>query len=284
MKSNFNTIVKTHHIYEFEEFFEYFNEINYGSLNYDALWKWSGILHSFYELFGSHPKFDKCIDIGGGLSPIHLILSNYGKIINVDDCSQTGGKFAAWYPVKKDGVFYEESNGFEYCKENIEYVNSDIQSYLKSVPDNSIDIFVDGCSLIHGNVISNYSFHDGFLNTSKEIYRTLKSGGYFISCSDIYNPILKKSYPNLLRHDGITYPDNLYKLLTESKLNPMDDLDYDVEDFYKNFQNTLISIPNAPFYKRLNPEYSIHKNLPKYHAFSQIQDKPMLIGRFVFKK
>jgi len=50
MKSNFNTIVKTHHIYEFEQFFNYFNEINYGNLNYDALWKWSGILHSFSQI------------------------------------------------------------------------------------------------------------------------------------------------------------------------------------------------------------------------------------------
>ena len=60
--------------------------------------------------------------------------------------------------------------------------------------------------------------------------------------------------------------------------------DYDVEDFYKNYNNAVIPVENAPFHKRLNPLYSKNKHLPLYHAFSQIQDFPMLIARFVFTK
>ena len=78
MNSNYNTLVRTYHLNEMAHFFEYFDQIKYGNLNYDALWKWSGILDAFFKLYGDEPKFDQCIDIGGGLSPIHLIMSNYG--------------------------------------------------------------------------------------------------------------------------------------------------------------------------------------------------------------
>lgn len=284
MKSNFNTLVKTHHIDEMSHLFGYFDEIKYGTLNYDAIWKWSGILDAFFKIHGDAPQFDNCIDIGGGLSPIHLILSNYGKVKNVDDCSHTGGKFSGWFPVKGEDVFFEESPGFDYIKDNIEYVNSDFIKFIKTVPDNSIDLYVDGCSLIHVNPGSECSFHDGVNEVAYHMNRTLKPGGHFISTCDIYNPKLKENYPGLLRWDGITYPDRLYKVYKESGLTPLDDSDYEVEDFFKNYNNRIVPLPDAPFHKRLNPDYSQNSHLPRYHAFSQIQDFPMLIARFVFKK
>ena len=284
IKSNYNTLVKTHHIEEMSHFFEYFNEIKYGNLNYDAVWKWSGILDSLYKVYDGSLKFDTCVDVGGGLSPIHLILSNYGKVINVDDCSHTDGKFAGWFPIKKDGEFSEESDGFEYVKENIEYKNCDFLKWIKDVPDNSIDIFVDGCSIIHIEPCSNHSFHDGVSEVARQIKRTLKPGGFFISTCDVYNPKMKENYPNLLRHDGITYPHSLYKIYKDSGLTPLDESDYKVEEFYKDYNNRVAPIKGAPYHKRLNPEYSTKKDLPVYHAFQQLQDFPMLIARFVFTK
>jgi hypothetical protein len=284
MNSNYNTLVKTHHIKEMSIFFDYFDEIKYGNLNYDAIWKWSGILDAFFKLYGENPRFEQCVDIGGGLSPIHLIMSNYGKVKNVDDCSHTDGKFAGWFPVKNEDVFYEESNGFDYVKENIEYINSDFIKYIKSIPDNFIDLYVDGCSLIHVSPGSESTFHDGVSEVAHHMYRTLKPGGHFISTCDIYNPNLKNNYPGLLRGDGVTYPDKLFKVYKDSGLIPLDNSDYEVEDFYKNYSNVIIPIKGAPFHKRLNPDYSQNKHLPRYHAFSQIQDFPMLIARFVFKK
>lgn len=284
IETKHNTLVKTHHIDEMSYFFEYFNDIKYGNLNYDAIWKWSGILDSMFKLYGHAPKFDKCVDIGGGLSPIHLILSNYGKIINVDDCSHTGGKFAGWFPTKDESVFYEESEGFEYNKENIEYINSDFIKWIKDVPDNSIDMFVDGCSLIHVGPCSNHTFHDGVSESAHHIKRTLKPGGFFISTCDVYNPKLKENYPNLLRNDGVTYPHSLHKVYCDAGLIPLDEADYEVENFYKDYNNRVAPTEGAPYHKRLNPEYSKNKHLPDYHAFQQIQDFPMLIARFVFSK
>lgn len=281
--SNFNTLVKTNHLIEMEPYFKYFDQLKYSSLNYDAMWKWSGILDAFFKLYGNDPQFETCVDIGGGLSPIHLIMSNYGNVKNVDDCSHTGGKFSGWFPIK-DEVFYEESEGFEYIKDNIEYINSDFIDYIKTVPDNSIDLFVDGCSLIHVGPCSNHSFHDGVGEVAFHMNRTLKPGGYFISTCDVYNPEFKTNYPNLLRNDGVTYPHSLYKVYSDSGLIPLDNGDYEVETFYKNYNNRIIPIPDAPFHKRLNPKYSQQSNLPDYHAFQQIQDFPMLIARFVFTK
>ena len=284
MQSRFNTLVKTHHIAEMAPLFSYFDEIKYGNLNYDAIWKWSGILDAFYKIYGETPEFDQCIDIGGGLSPIHLMMSNYGKVKNVDDCSHTGGKFSGWFPVDEDNVFYEESPGFHYNKENIEYINSDFIKFIKTVPDNSVDLYVDGCSLIHVGPCANHSFHDGVGEVAYHMNRTLKSGGHFISTCDIYNPKLKENYPNLLRWDGITYPEPLFKVYSDSGLVPVDECDYEVEEFYKNYNNRVVPTPDAPFHKRLHPLFSQNKHLPDYHAFSQIQDFPMLIARFVFKK
>ena len=157
--SNFNTIVKSHQLEEMKEYFDYFDKINYGELNYDGLWKWAGILDSFYKLYGNiTPNFNTCVDIGGGLSPIQLILSNYGKVINVDDCSHTGGKCLAWFPTRD--MFYEESPGFDYKKENIEVIQKDFLTYIKSVPDNSIDLYASFKSLYlqsRENKISNSS-------------------------------------------------------------------------------------------------------------------------------
>jgi hypothetical protein len=114
--------------------------------------------------------------------------------------------------------------------------------------------------------------------------RTLKSGGHFISTCDIYNPKLKENYPNLLRWDGITYPESLFKVYSDSGLVPVDECDYEVEEFYKNYNNRVVPTSDAPFHKRLHPAFSQNKHLPDYHAFSQTQDFPMLIARFVFKK
>ena len=284
MQSQFNTLVKTHHIAEMAPLFEYFDEIKYGNLNYDAIWKWSGILDAFYKIYGDNPEFDQCVDIGGGLSPIHLIISNYGKVKNVDDCSHTGGKFSGWFPVDEDNIFYEESPGFQYNKENIEYVNSDFIKFIETVPDNSVDLYVDGCSLIHVGPCANHSFHDGVSEVAYHMNRTLKPGGHFISTCDIYNPKLKENYPGLLRWDGITYPEALFKVYSESGLVAVDECDYEVEEFYKNYNNRVAPTAEAPFHKRLHPAFSQNKHLPNYHAFSQLQDFPMLIARFVFKK
>jgi len=297
--SNFNTIVKSHQLEEMKEYFDYFDKINYGELNYDGLWKWAGILDSFYKLYGNiTPNFNTCVDIGGGLSPIQLILSNYGKVINVDDCSHTGGKCLAWFPTRD--MFYEESPGFDYKKENIEVIQKDFLTYIKSVPDNSIDLYVDGCSLIHFDVESEYSFHDGITEIAHHMNRTLKPGGHFISTCDVFNPVMRDKLPNILRNDGITYPHILFKVFCNSGLIPLDEADYNVDEFFSSIGNshgwshldpTGVQIPH---YKKQNPKYSTRKDLPKYHSWQQWQEIypgsgakngfPMLIARFVFTK
>lgn len=51
--SNFNTLVKTTHLIEMKPYFKFFEQLKYNSLNYDTIWKWSGILDAFFKLYGA---------------------------------------------------------------------------------------------------------------------------------------------------------------------------------------------------------------------------------------
>ena len=282
--ARYNTIVKPEHIEEFGTFIEWLNTIGYASLNYDAVWKWSGILDAVFSLYKGAPSFDQCVDIGGGHSPIHRIMSNFGKVDNVDSyLFSADGVPATWFPLNDKG-FFEESPGFSFREDNIRLLNEDFMTYIKNRPSDSVCLYVDGCSLIHMEPTSKLSAHDGATQIATEMMRTLKPGGYFISCCDIYSPMMKTSYPSLLRHDGVTYADNLYDIFCKSGLVPIDNGDYRPNQFYCDSSNYLQSIAGAPNHKRLNPKYSCCGSLPPYHAFAQIQDFPMLIARFVFRK
>jgi len=89
------------------------------------------------------------------------------------------------------------------------------------------------------NPMAKYSFHDGISEVAQHINRTLKKGGYFISVCDVYNPEHKQGYPNILKFDGVTYAEILYKIYSDSELIPLDDGDYEIENFYKNLNNKV---------------------------------------------
>ena len=154
---NFNTIVKINHLEELAEEFSYFYKINY-KLNYGARYKWSRIW-SMIKKLGLLDKNFTCIDLGGGLSPIHFILSNYGKIINID----YSGFKASWFPVNSQG-FYTKSIGLESKMRNIFYIKDDFLQYVKGINDNSIDFIIDGCSFIHFNPTKIISHNDGIIS------------------------------------------------------------------------------------------------------------------------
>ncbi|MCK4733491.1 MAG: hypothetical protein KAT65_13645 [Methanophagales archaeon] len=167
-----NTIIKTHHLCDLREELDYFSQIGY-KLNLDAVWKWATIMRVVKSL-GLLERPFRCVDIGGGLSPLHFIFSNYGEVTNVE---LTGFK-STWFPTNADG-FYLESPRIEHNRKNIRYVQDDFISYAKKIPDNSIDFFYDGCSLIHFNPQKRCSHNDGVCTAMREITRALRGGLFY---------------------------------------------------------------------------------------------------------
>ena len=153
-----NTVIKTHHLVDLREELDYLSEINY-RLNLDALWKWATIWKVVKQL-GLLERAFRCVDIGGGLSPLHFIFSNYGEVINVE----LAGSKSAWFPVTADG-FYRESPGIKHNRKNI-------KRYLKPFETNTVQIFMQGCYTYplmgegsHNAIFnSTLSFHDHGLN------------------------------------------------------------------------------------------------------------------------
>jgi len=186
----------------------------YDNLNYDATYKWAKILYCLDEVLDENKYGLTYLDIGGGISPIHYVLSTYGKVYNLDF------SFDGWFPTK-NGYYTKINNEFKKLfdnhKKNIEYIQGDINETIKNIETNSIDCMVDGCSVIH--MLNSFKNKD----LIKEIERVLKPNAVFISVCDILNPFLS-NYEDC----EFFYPNNLINFFhNESKLKLIQPYDYD---------------------------------------------------------
>ena len=62
-------------------------------------------------------------------------------------------------------------------------VLKDAIEFLTDYEDDSVDIFLDSCSVTHFNFINNSN--PGWANVFRSVQRILKPGGFFIVSSDI---------------------------------------------------------------------------------------------------
>ena len=130
----------------------------------DSMVKWSGILDSALEI---NSKYEKILDAGCGPSNLSLILSKVFPSINEIYCLDIetispllqSNKMCICYK----GEFFEK---------------------VKNIPDNSLDLIIDGCSVTHFDKNSNYAPNDGCYRLAGEAIRILKKGGFYITCSD----------------------------------------------------------------------------------------------------
>ncbi|WP_422361179.1 hypothetical protein [Reichenbachiella sp.] len=268
---NLNTIVKKDHLVQLKEEFDYLSDINY-DLNWGARWKWASILHAVKSLKLLDKPFTY-IDIGGGLSPIHFILSKYGTAINVD----LAGFAHTWYPVNSKG-FYVKSDGIECDMNNIHYLDTDFLKYIKEIPDNTIDFVLDGCSFIHFNPEKSFSHNDGVTLGMKEIERVLKPGGHFISSSDVVHPDYQENL-------DMIYPQHLGECFSSSGLEYVSEPDWELEPFYLDKNNLHIrandnSVPGYLEQTRLG--CTCCKELPDYHFFCHGPQRETVISVCLF--
>lgn len=261
-KDDFQTIYK--------DAITFFNNIGYGDLNNDALWKWSTILYSLYNL--GLKDTDKVVDIGGGHSPLTKILSNKCQITNVD----IGGN---WFPIGANGE-YVKSLGIKCKQENIIHANQDFFEWCKTVEDNSIDFMYDSCSVIHFDTNSKLSYNDGCHRAGIEIARILKPGGFFICASDILHPLYedqKESKGEFLHLiDLITTYIRLKGINQYGGTN----LTWDEELNYVLTVNTSL-----PYHVRLNNLY--YPGIKEWKTFCHYEEychSTLTMGRFVLRK
>ena len=248
-----NTIIKTNHLITLKDELDYFSKVGY-KLNLDGLWKWASIWKVIKQL-GLLEKPFRCVDIGGGLSPLHFIFSSYGEVTNVE----LAGFKSTWFPTNADG-FYIESPGIEHNKNNIRYVQDDFISYAKTIPDNSIDFFYDGCSLIHFNPQKRFSHNDGVSTAMREVTRALKPGGYFISASHV-------AHPDALEVRDMIHPWHLGECFTSSGLQYITKVDWELEPFFMDKTNIHYPDPSAqPFLHQTPVACTTCRGLPEYHC------------------
>ncbi len=159
----------------------------YSDLPADAVWKWSKILKSFDDFFSEDKSINlKILDVGGGLSFLHLYFSQFGEVTNVDIL----GFEKTWFPTDDSGIYKNATIHAKTLKnkKNIKYVKNDFFDYIKSVNDEYFDLVIDGCSIIHFDrkFFSRKEF--SIESVGKEISRTLKENGKFFTSTHIAHP------------------------------------------------------------------------------------------------
>lgn len=130
----------------------------------DAMVKWCAIIETALKLNFS---YEKILDAGCGPSNLSLILKGVFPTINEIFC------------IDRERISpLLTSNSLCKC------FQGDFFEQVKNVPDNSLDIIIDACSVTHFDTSSKFAPNDGCYRLAKEATRILKKDGFYVSASD----------------------------------------------------------------------------------------------------
>lgn len=130
----------------------------------DAMIKWCSIIDSAKSL---GVNYEKVLDAGCGPSNISLMLKQVFPSINEIFC------------VDREAISpLLMSNPLCKC------YKGDFFEQVKNIPDDSLDVIIDACSVTHFDINSQFAPNDGCYKLAKEATRILKKKGYYISASD----------------------------------------------------------------------------------------------------
>lgn len=163
----------------FPDEYKLLEENGYSKLNLDAQMKWCAILEKIKLL---KPGAKTFLDVGGGYAATTFLLSEYGKVTNVD-FSYTGN----WFKTNPDGTLPGLKN---YNLKNIEFIQMNFLENSDLLKDNYYDVVMDGCAIIHFKPESVDDIENvGLYKAAKNIYKKLKKDGIFVISSDMNNNV-----------------------------------------------------------------------------------------------
>ena len=170
----------------------------------DCYAKWASILMSFDSI-----KKDKMniIDLGSGQGPVPHIISSQGhSVIGVDNMRVN-------HPFKSSLV---------------QMVLGDAIEFLTNVDENSVDVYIDSCSVTHFNPKSNSQYSNiGWKSVFDAVYKTLKPGGYFLCSSDV------KLESNSIKGEFII-PEDIVNMSEQSGLSLTFEFNFDrIDSIYR---------------------------------------------------
>jgi len=249
----FNSYVDQDDLKQCSKEIDYLISVGYGDLNFDAIYKWAVILNTIEEI-GLNSKKCNCIEVGGGLSPIPLILSNKHIVTDVDIQHN-----ATWFPIKKVDKIYNKAK-LEFNKDNIKYIKSkdklvgqqqakhrfgryigmaaDVKiinkynpycDYFNSIEDNTVDFICDTSSRIH--------LLNDKVTILNEMYRVLKPGGYIIMVSDVSHPNSTEFKDPLNGFKDIYHRRRIVELYNESGFTTWLGEDWELDSFFSDNKN-----------------------------------------------
>lgn len=129
----------------------------------DAIMKWFSIIKTFEHLINVNDK--KVVDLGSGEAPVCHYIADLGNDVVGVDIGHVD------HLVKQSLV---------------KMVLKDAWVYLEEQEDQSVDVFLDSCAVTHF-CDHGKAYKNQWQICFKEVYRVLKSGGYFIISTDV-NP------------------------------------------------------------------------------------------------
>jgi SAM-dependent methyltransferase len=129
----------------------------------DAIMKWFSIIRTFESLVKTNTK--KVVDLGSGESPVSHYLASLGNDVTGVDIGHIN------HLVKQSLV---------------KMVLNDAWIFLEEQKSKSIDVFLDSCAVTHF-CDHGKAYKNQWQTCFNEVYRVLKSGGYFIISTDV-NP------------------------------------------------------------------------------------------------
>lgn len=130
----------------------------------DALVKWYSIIDAALTL---NKKYEKILDAGPGPSNLSLVMREAFPTINEIFC------------IDRERISpLLTSNSICRC------FQGDFFEQVENIPDDSLDLVIDACSVTHFDTNSNFAPNDGCYRLAKELNRILKKGGFYITASD----------------------------------------------------------------------------------------------------
>jgi len=218
---------------EFNKFKQYINNPNFLNGEYDTLYdlpfKYINILNHLETLQDAGIQIKSIVDPGCAYSSLSAYIAKKYNVSNayLFDFANVSGK----------SILQEQQQIFNMNSVNtkIYFYGGDYYSNVDNIPDDSIDLVIDGCSITHfcGNKGGNQSWN-AFCKT---IYPKLKSNGYIIISTDV------KDYQGI-NNQGINNQENNKNTnetitgATEEFLYPLD-----IINIFKNNRFNLVGNP-----------------------------------------